>query len=135
MLFEISFILGLLLFVWIIVTYRRWKRILLSKLETGSEIANTSAGEIEYVLKGEGPVVLFLHGGPGGYDQGLLESKTFNDGGFSVLSISRPGYLRTPLITGVTFEEQADAIEALLESLGISECWGILGIDRIEIIW
>ncbi|MGD9395901.1 MAG: alpha/beta hydrolase [Candidatus Thorarchaeota archaeon] len=121
MLFEISLIFALLLLIWTIVTFRRWKRSLLSKLEISSEIANTAAGEIEYVLRGNGPVVLFLHGGPGGYDQGLIESETWNDGGFSVLSISRPGYLRTPLSTGETFEEQADAIEALMVSLGISE--------------
>ncbi|MGY5859815.1 MAG: alpha/beta hydrolase [Candidatus Thorarchaeota archaeon] len=121
MLFEISIVFGLLLLIWIIVTFRRWKRSLSSILEGNSEIANTSAGEIEYATKGSGPVVLFLHGGPGGYDQGLLESKFWNEGGFSVLSISRPGYLRTPLTTGETFEEQADAIEALLVSLGIPE--------------
>ena len=121
MLFEISLVFGLLLLVWMILTFRRWKRSLSSMLESNSEIANTSAGEVEYVLKGSGPVLLFLHGGPGGYDQGLLESEFWNEGGFSVLSISRPGYLRTPLTSGETFEEQADAIEALLVSLGISE--------------
>ncbi len=121
MLFEISLVFILLLLVWTILTFKRWKRSLSAVLQRNSEIANTSAGEIEYALKGSGPVVLFLHGGPGGYDQGLLESETWNKGGYSVLSISRPGYLRTPLTTGVTFEEQADAIEALLVSLEISE--------------
>ncbi|MHA2042771.1 MAG: alpha/beta fold hydrolase, partial [Candidatus Thorarchaeota archaeon] len=45
----------------------------------------------------------------------------WNDAGFSLLSISRPGYLRTPLSTGETFEEQADAIAALLDTLSISK--------------
>lgn len=121
MLFEITLVFMLLLLVWTIVTFRRWKRSLLSVLESGSEIATTSIGEIEYVLKGSGPVVLFLHGAPGGYDQGLLECDLWNKEGFSVLSVSRPGYLRTPLSIGPTFEEQADALEALLVSLGISE--------------
>ncbi len=121
MLFEISLVFTFLVFVWIIVTFRRWKRILILELENNSEIAKTSAGDIEYAIRGDGPVVLFLHGGPGGYDQGLLETGVWNEGGFSVLSVSRPGYLRTPLSVGVTFEEQADALEALLESLGISE--------------
>lgn len=121
MLFEITLVFMLLLLVWTIVTFRRWKRILLSVLESGSEIATTSVGEIEYVLKGSGPVLLLLHGGPGGYDQGLLDCDMWNEEGFSVLSVSRPGYLRTPLSIGSTFEEQADALEALLVSLGISE--------------
>lgn len=121
MLFEISLIFTFLLLVWMILTFRRWKRILSSVLECNSEIAVTTAGEIEYALKGSGPVILFLHGGPGGYDQGLLLQEMWNESGFSVLSISRPGYLRTPLTTGVTYEEQADAVEALLVSLGISE--------------
>ncbi|MGY5854254.1 MAG: alpha/beta hydrolase [Candidatus Thorarchaeota archaeon] len=121
MLLEITLVVLLLLLVWIILTFRRWKRSLSSILERNSKIAVTTAGEIEYALKGSGPVLLFLHGGPGGYDQGLLDCEFWNEGGFSVLSISRPGYLRTPLTTGVTFEEQANAIEALLVSLGISE--------------
>ncbi|MHA1949664.1 MAG: alpha/beta fold hydrolase [Candidatus Thorarchaeota archaeon] len=121
MLFEISLIFVFMILVWIIVTFRRWKRSLSATLERNSEIAKTSAGEIEYALKGSGPIILFLHGGPGGYDQGLLDLEMWNDAGFSVLSISRPGYLRTPLTTGETYEEQADAIEALLVSLEISE--------------
>ena len=67
-----------------------------------------------------------LHGSPGGYDQGLLYKELLINEGFSLLSISRPGYLRTPLTTGETFEEQADAIEALLVTLGISKV-AILG--------
>ncbi|MCK5240569.1 MAG: alpha/beta hydrolase, partial [Candidatus Thorarchaeota archaeon] len=75
---------------------------------------------------GSGPVILMLHGSPGGYDQGLLYKELLINEGFSLLSISRPGYLRTPLTTGETFEEQADAIEALLVTLGISKV-AILG--------
>ncbi|MHA2020111.1 MAG: alpha/beta fold hydrolase [Candidatus Thorarchaeota archaeon] len=86
----------------------------------------TSLGEIEYILKGSGPVLLMLHGAPGGYDQGAIDVTMWTDAGFSLLSISRPGYLRTPLSTGETFEEQADAIEALLDTLGISKV-AILG--------
>ncbi|MGD9381692.1 MAG: alpha/beta hydrolase [Candidatus Thorarchaeota archaeon] len=86
----------------------------------------TSLGEIEYILKGTGPVLLMLHGSPGGYDQGAIDVTMWTDAGFSLLSISRPGYLRTPLSTGETFEEQADAIDALLDELGISKV-AILG--------
>jgi len=121
MLLEISLIFVALLLIWIIITYRRWKKSLLTTLYSNSEIATTSVGEIEYVLEGSGPVILMLHGSPGGYDQGLLYKELLINEGFSLLSISRPGYLRTPLNTGETFEEQADAIEALLVTLGISK--------------
>ena len=104
MLLEISLVFAVLLIVWIIITYKRWKRSLLSALYGNSEIANTAHGEIEYILKGSGPVILFLHGSPGGYDQGAIDMEMWIDAGFSVLSISRPGYLRTPLSTGETPE-------------------------------
>ncbi len=121
MLLEIAIVFTVLLFVWIVITFRRWKRILLSVLYRNSEVVNTSAGEIEYALKGSGPVILLLHGGPGGYDQSLLDMDMWINEGFSLLAISRPGYLRTPLSTGETFEQQADAIDALLSALGITE--------------
>ena len=35
------------------------------------------------------------------------------------LSPPRPGYLRTPLTTGPTYEEQVDAYAALLDSIGV----------------
>ena len=121
MLLEIAIVFTVLLFVWIVITFRRWKRILLSVLYRNSKVVNTSAGEIEYALKGSGPVILLLHGGPGGYDQSLLDMEMWINEGFSLLAISRPGYLRTPLSTGETFEQQADAIDALLSALGITE--------------
>ena len=126
MLLELSLLFIVLITAWVIITFRRWKRILLTSLHSNSEIATTSLGEMEYVLKGSGPVILMLHGSPGGYDQGLLYKELLINEGFSLLSISRPGYLRTPLTTGETFEEQADAIEALLVTLGISKV-AILG--------
>ncbi len=121
MLLELSLVFTAMLFIWIFISYRSWKRNLLRALNENSEVAKTSRGEIEYILKGSGPVILFLHGSPGGYDQGTLDMDMWNDAGFSLLSISRPGYLRTPLSTGETFEEQADAIAALLDTLSISK--------------
>lgn len=121
MLLELAIVFIVLLFVWIIITFRRWKRVLTSTLHRNSKVAITSAGEIEYALKGSGPVILMLHGGPGGYDQSLLDMEMWINEGFSLLAISRPGYLRTPLSIGETFEQQADAIDALLSALEITE--------------
>ena len=117
-----------ILLLWILVSYLSWKRNLLRALVENSEVATTSRGEIEYILKGSGPVVLFLHGSPGGYDQGAIDMEMWIEEGFSLLSISRPGYLRTPLSTGETFEEQADAIEALLDTLEIARV-AIVGVS------
>ena len=88
----------------------------LEELESNSQLAKTSVGTIEYKIYGDkGLVILSIHGSPGGYDQGWPYE------GFRVLSISRPGYLRTPLQVGETPAEQAQAYSALLEYLGIKQ--------------
>lgn len=101
--------------------FQCWLKKTTKRLESHSEIANTVRGPIEYVLKGKGPIVLCIHGGFGGYDQGLLVGDSLVEHGFSVLSPSRPGYLRTPLSVGQTNEEQADAMVGLLDALGIDQ--------------
>jgi len=121
MIIELILILLAILAVWIYISFRLWKKNLNITLNANSKVIATSKGEIEYNLKGNGPVLLMLHGAPGGYDQGTLDMNLWNNNGFSLLAISRPGYLRTPLSTGETFEEQADAIKALLDTLGISK--------------
>lgn len=96
---------------------RHWREGLIRDLNRGSEVAETARGPMEYHTEGSAPFVLFVHGGPGGYDQGRLVGAAFAD--FGTISVSRPGYLRTPVATGRTFEEQADALAALLDTLGI----------------
>ena len=88
-----------------------------AELESGSQIAATRLGPIEYHIAGEGPTVLFLHGTPGGYDQGAEPD------GNRVVSPSRPGYLRTPIDVGRTPLEQAHAYAALLDELGIERVY------------
>jgi pimeloyl-ACP methyl ester carboxylesterase len=87
-----------------------------------SEVASTAVGPIEYAIQGQGPVVLAIHGTPGGYDHSLWLCKDMADSGqFTLLSVSRPGYGRTPLSAGKSPAEQADALVALLDSLGIKK--------------
>ncbi len=100
-------------------SFFRWKRDLLAQLERGSQIAPTAAGPIEYFSSGEGPVILGMHGTPGGYDQVKLVGGDMVGSGFRVIGWSRPGYLRTPLEVGRDFAEQADAAARLLDSLGV----------------
>ena len=106
------------LFVGIIVItylfYLSFRNERFKELELGSEIVQTSYGPIEYQIIGEsGPIILFLHGTTGGYDAG------FSWPGYRVLTVSRPGYLRTPISVGRTPDEQARAYAALLDSLNI----------------
>jgi pimeloyl-ACP methyl ester carboxylesterase len=98
--------------------YRDWRMQIERRLIADRRIAHTRLGPVEYQRVGDGPVVLFSHGAPGGYDQGFLLND-FVAAGFSVLTPSRPGYLGTPLYTGRTVEAQADALAALLDTLEI----------------
>lgn len=85
-----------------------------------STIAATAAGTIEYTRFGTGPAVLWLHGTPGGYDQAAFTAAGLAGQGFTLVCPSRPGYLGTPLEVGRTPAEQADALTALLDTLGIA---------------
>ena len=60
-----------------------------------------------------------LHGGIGGCDQARLMAAWIDPTRYRILSPSRPGYLGTPLETGKTMEQQADALAALLDILRI----------------
>jgi pimeloyl-ACP methyl ester carboxylesterase len=91
----------------------------IQKLEEGSRVVDTACGLVEVAIVGEGPPVLVIHGGAGGYDQGLLETRVLDN--FKFIAVSRPGYLRTPIETGRTPIEQANALAALLDSLGIKQ--------------
>lgn len=90
-------------------------------LDAGGTVAQTARGPIEYKKRGSGPVVLCMHGGPGGYDQSFNIGEALIAKGFTVIGVSRPGYLHTPLSVGVSAEEQADAMMALLDTLGIQQ--------------
>lgn len=100
----------------------RWNKTFKDTLARHSQIIETSQGHIEYTLHGQGPVVLGLHGTPGGYDQALFTFKEVIDSGeFTLLAVSRPGYGRTPLSVGRSPSEQADALIALLDCLHIEK--------------
>ncbi len=85
-------------------------------------VIETTKGKVEYDLtNGNGPVVLAVHAGLGGVDQGRLINDWLAQKCYRVLSSSRPGYLGTPLASGETFEEQADLLAALLDALDIKK--------------
>lgn len=83
-------------------------------------VIETAAGPIETALAYDGAPVLVVHGGMGGHDQGLIIARTLGLSNLHVISVSRPGYLGTPLASGRTPEAQADLYATLLDALGIS---------------
>lgn len=97
----------------------RWTTQHDAELLHGSQVISTAKGDIEVAVVGEGVPILKLHGSPGGYDQPLIRQRVRPDGspGIRTISISRPGFLRTPLMSGRTHEEQADLYAALLVTL------------------
>jgi 2-hydroxy-6-oxonona-2,4-dienedioate hydrolase len=104
---------------WVSVLYRRDLARAHERISTGSHLAATSSGPIEYATVGTGPAVLFVHGAGGGFDQGLEFGRALAGEGFQVIAMSRFGYLRTPLATDAGAAAQADAHAGLLDALGI----------------
>lgn len=106
--------------------YFYFKTSFISELKEGSKVINTALGPVEYALVGatEGPVILYIHGTPGGYDRALTLGNRYR-----FLVPSRPGYLRTPLSSGETPEAQAKLYKALLDKLDINSVivWGSSG--------
>ncbi|MGQ0602673.1 MAG: alpha/beta fold hydrolase [Anaerolineales bacterium] len=97
--------------------YTRYRRLATAHLNAGSQVVQTRCGPMEYAIAGEGPLLMFVHGALGGYDQSLTLARLIH--GFTIIAPSRPGHLRTPLTTGRSPAEQADAYAALLDVLGI----------------
>lgn len=103
----------------VLARYRRDIRRARRRAESGSRIAETSLGPVEYGFAGEGPPVLVVHGAGGGFDQAMYLAEPLVRSGFRVIAMSRFGYLRTPLPADVSAEAQADAHALLLDALGI----------------
>jgi len=93
---------------------------ILSGVKIAPRVIETTVGRVEFDLTGgEGSVVLSSHGGIGGVDQARVMLGWLDPTHYRLLSVSRPGYLNTPLASGQSFEEQADLFAALLDALGI----------------
>jgi len=107
--------------------YRDERRKALARLSVGSRLVKTALGDVEIGESGEGQPLLVLHGGGAGYDGGL--AAVWPELGYRVIAPSRPGYLRTPLESGRSFEQQADLFAALLDSLEIKKTavWAMSG--------
>jgi pimeloyl-ACP methyl ester carboxylesterase len=85
----------------------------------GSQVIETACGPIEYARIGEGDPVLVVHGALGGFDQGLFLAQNIDIPNSQIISVSRFGFLRSPVPPGATLDTQADAYAALLDALEI----------------
>lgn len=101
-----------------------WREKTIQDLDEKSNLIETSKGRLEYATLGMGPPVLVLHGGFGGFDQGLLIGEDLAAHGFTVIAPSRAGYLRTPN-KNLSIPEQAAMMVALLN---------ILGFEKVDVI-
>jgi len=97
-------------------------------LDAVSDVVETARGAVEFARHGNAPYVLIFHGTPQGHHASFM-GEPFEAEGFGTITPSRPGYLRTPLETGRTFAEQADAAAALLDTLGVDQvaAYGVSG--------
>ncbi len=105
--------------VWMSIAYRADVARARARVATGSRIAATPCGPIEYAEAGEGPPILLVHGAGGGFDQGLALAASFAPKGHRVIALSRFGYLGTPAPAHASVGLQADAHACLLDALGL----------------
>jgi pimeloyl-ACP methyl ester carboxylesterase len=103
------------------IRYQRDIRQARVRVSTGSRMAETPCGPIEYAVAGEGSPVLVVHGAGGGYDQGMDIFMPLVEVGYRIIAMSRFGYLRTPLPADASPVAQADAHACLLNALNIRQ--------------
>jgi pimeloyl-ACP methyl ester carboxylesterase len=87
----------------------------------GSQVIETKCGQVEYARIGEGNPVLVVHGALGGFDQGLFLARSIAIPNSQIISVSRFGFLRSPVPPNATLDTQADAFAALLDALEIQK--------------
>ena len=114
--------------VGVISSYRVWQRKETLSIQENGVVLETPLGPVEYQVTGQGPAVIYAHGTPGGYDQGIAFSDFLDPKCCTMISPSRPGYLRTPRSSGSSPAEQADLYVALLDALGIEKA-SIIGFS------
>ena len=89
------------------------------QLLAGGEVVETGSGPIEVAIAGEGQPLLSIHGGLGGYDQGLHAARVVIGEGYKIIALSRFGYLRTPIPKDSSPAAMADSLADLLDMLEI----------------
>jgi pimeloyl-ACP methyl ester carboxylesterase len=112
----------------LVVRYRRDLRAARSRLaEVDRHGVPTDWGRVEYAERGVGEPLLVLHGIFGGCDGALLGARDLCPGR-RVIAPSRFGYLGSSLPADAAPADQADALVALLDALGIGEI-DVIGVS------
>jgi pimeloyl-ACP methyl ester carboxylesterase len=93
-----------------------------------AKTVETARGPVQCRDEGDGPCVLFVHGSPGGDDQGSLMTRFLRERGWRTVAFARPGYHGTPLTDdNRTPDAQAALAAAVMDALGIEQfalmCW------------
>ncbi len=114
----IVLLIAVIFLILMIFSFLVWKKSALKVMDEG-KILETTTGTLHYNLVGKGPVLFFMHGGPGGVDQTFMLENLLNEG-FSLLTVSRPGYLRTPF-NPLSYRQQVDQYVELLDKLVIEK--------------
>ncbi len=97
-----------------------------------SQILDTPAGPVEYQLEGDtGPLLVGIHGSPGSCFQMsvFLDRLQLTGSRCRRLTISRPGYGRTPLSSGRSLKEQSDLLAVLMARLNLKEPAVVIGFS------
>lgn len=90
--------------------------------EYGAENIELCYGNMSYVDRGDGDVILSVHGIFGGYDQAYDTCKDFASD-YRILAPSRFGYPGSDIKGAGTPSEQAEAYVELLDRLGINQVY------------
>ena len=91
----------------------------------GAHTLGLPHGQISYVDRGEGPVILVSHGISGGFDQ-AYDAVAGKESKYRLLAPSRFGYPGSPLPEDASVKAQATAFAQLLDALGIQQAY-VLG--------
>ena len=92
-----------------------------------TEIIKTKYGDIEYSIYGEGEPILFIHGGHSNANE-ILTHKYISPQSYTLVTPSRPGYGRTPLLDNTTPLKSARLIIELMNFLGFDK-FNVIGIS------
>ena len=104
-----------------------WRAEMLRRSAAGAEVAVLDGRPVEYCDSGGGgPAVLHFSSGPASCHRFFPELPA---AGFRLVTIGRPGCMRTPIAAGRDYDAQVDLGAALLRHLGIERA-AVIGVSQ-----